>query len=127
MPETCRAVFEGQALVKIKSLGRSSVKNVFLILNENQVIIFHDFYSNPILNDYSNLNVNMTTRLYRTLTPDTRERSISGFNGEVQSHPQPQNSIVVGKVVITEVRIYIYYIKKNVSIFVLAEIGQEKF
>jgi len=30
----------------------------------------------------------MTTRLYRTLTPDTRERSISGFNGEVQSHPQ---------------------------------------
>ncbi|KAM7459824.1 hypothetical protein LguiA_036016 [Lonicera macranthoides] len=38
--------------------------------------------------DIEQAAANMTTRLYRTLTPDTRERSISGFNGEVQSHPQ---------------------------------------
>nr|QYB22238.1 ribosomal protein L2 [Prumnopitys andina]BBF91171.1 ribosomal protein L2 [Prumnopitys andina] len=30
----------------------------------------------------------MTTRSYRTFTPGTRDRSLSGFNGGAQSHPQ---------------------------------------
>nr|AER45555.1 rpl2 [Agathis australis] len=30
----------------------------------------------------------MTTRLYRTFTPGTRNRSLSGFNERAQSHPQ---------------------------------------
>lgn len=31
---------------------------------------------------------NMTTRLYGTVTPGTRDRSLSDFNGGAQSHPQ---------------------------------------